>query len=68
MKVTLRLRGREMAHQDLAMQVMQRFKGDLADLSKVEQEPKMEGRQAIMMLVPAKGGQTAPKEDATQSA
>ena len=53
-KVTLRLRGREMAHQDLAMQVMQRFKGDLADLSKVEQEPKMEGRQAIMMLIPAK--------------
>ncbi len=53
-KVTLRLRGREMAHQDLAMQVMQRLKADLADLSKVEQEPKMEGRQAIMMLIPAK--------------
>jgi len=53
-KVTLRLRGREMAHQDLAMQVMQRFKADLADLSKVEQEPKMEGKQAIMMLIPTK--------------
>ena len=48
------LRGREMAHQDLAMQVMQRLKADLADISKVELEPKMEGRQAIMMLVPAK--------------
>lgn len=53
-KVTLRLRGREMAHQDLAMQVLQRFKADLAELSKVEQEPRMEGRQAIMMLIPSK--------------
>lgn len=50
-KVTLRFRGREMAHQELAMKVLHRFKGDLADISKVEQEPKMEGRQAIMMLV-----------------
>lgn len=53
-KVTLRLRGREMAHQDLAMQVLQRFKGDLAEMSKVELEPKMEGRQAVMMLIPFK--------------
>ena len=53
-KVTLRLRGREMAHVDLAMKVMQRFKGDLAEQAKVEQEPKLEGKQAIMMLVPAK--------------
>lgn len=53
-KVTLRLRGREMAHQDLAMKVLQRFKGDLAELSKVEHEPRMEGKQAIMMLIPAK--------------
>ncbi len=53
-KVTLRLRGREMAHIDLAMQVLQKFKADLVEVSKVEQEPKMEGRQAIMMLVPAK--------------
>lgn len=53
-KVTLRLRGREMAHIDLAMQVMQRFKADLTELSKVELEPRMEGRQAIMMLVPSK--------------
>jgi len=56
-KVTLRLRGREMAHVDLALQVLTRFKGDLVELAKVEQEPKMEGKQAIMMLVPAK---TAP--------
>jgi len=53
-KVTLRLRGREMAHQDLALQVLTRFKTDLAEHSKVEQEPKMEGKQAIMMLIPAK--------------
>lgn len=53
-KVTLRLRGREMAHQDLAMQVLHRFKTDLLELAKVEQEPRMEGKQAIMMLVPAK--------------
>ncbi len=53
-KVTLRLRGREMAHVDLALQVLQRFKGDLAEIAKVEQEPKMEGKQAVMMLVPAK--------------
>ena len=53
-KVTLRFRGREMAHMDLAMQVMHRFRDDLADLSKVEQEPKMEGRQAVMMLSPDK--------------
>ncbi|MFA5592917.1 MAG: translation initiation factor IF-3 [Micavibrio sp.] len=53
-KVTLRLRGREMAHIDLAMQVLNRLKADLTDCAKVEQEPRMEGRQAIMMLVPAK--------------
>lgn len=53
-KVTLRLRGREMAHIDLAMQVMNRLKADLAELAKVEQEPKMEGKQAMMMLVPLK--------------
>lgn len=52
-KVTLRLRGREMAHIDLALQVLTRFKADLAEVAKVEQEPKMEGKQAIMMLVPA---------------
>ncbi len=63
-KVTLRLRGREMAHIGLAMEVLNRLKGDLAEVSKVEQEPKMEGRQAIMMLVPAKTPPpTAPKAE-----
>ena len=52
-KVTLRYRGREMSHQDLGFDLLKRMKGDLADLSKVEQEPKMEGRQVMMVLVPA---------------
>ncbi|MCB9963553.1 MAG: translation initiation factor IF-3 [Rhodospirillales bacterium] len=49
-KVTLRLRGREMAHQDLVMEVMNRLKQELSDLSKVDMEPKMEGRQVVMVL------------------
>ena len=53
-KVTLRFRGREMAHQELALQVMHRLRDDLADISKVEQAPKMEGKQAIMVLIPDK--------------
>ncbi|PZQ48643.1 MAG: translation initiation factor IF-3 [Micavibrio aeruginosavorus] len=64
-KVTLRLRGREMAHIDLALQVLARFKADLAETAKVELEPKMEGKQAIMMLVPLKGAAAVAKpEDA----
>lgn len=62
-KVTLRLRGREMAHQDLAMQVLTRFKGDLLDIAKVELEPKMEGKQAVMMMIPSKAPAAAPKDD-----
>jgi translation initiation factor IF-3 len=61
-KVTLRLRGREMAHIDLAMQVLNRLKADLAEFAKVEQEPKMEGKQAIMMLVPNKAVPAKPAE------
>lgn len=49
-KVTLRFRGREMAHKEEALKVLERFRDDLADLSKVDQEAKMEGRQAIMVL------------------
>lgn len=66
-KVTLRLRGREMAHQDLALQVLQRFKGDLADVGKVEQEPRMEGKQAIMMLVPSKAAPAASAKSADEA-
>eukprot|EP01092_Planopodium_desertum_P008745 TRINITY_DN3721_c0_g3_i1.p1 TRINITY_DN3721_c0_g3~~TRINITY_DN3721_c0_g3_i1.p1 ORF type:complete len:208 (-),score=38.00 TRINITY_DN3721_c0_g3_i1:592-1215(-) len=51
-KVTLRFRGREMAHQDLGLGMLQRFSGDLEDLAKTEQMPKMEGRIMIMVLAP----------------
>jgi translation initiation factor IF-3 len=51
-KVTLRFRGREMAHQDLGMKVLERVRGDLDQLSKVEQFPKMEGRQMTMVISP----------------
>lgn len=49
-KFTLRFRGRELSHQELGLAVLKRMKEDLADLSKVEQEPRMEGRQMVMML------------------
>ena len=51
-KVTMRFRGREMAHQELGMQVLHRVRGDLEDLVKVEQYPRMEGRQMIMVIAP----------------
>ena len=51
-KVTLRFRGREMAHQELGMEMMKRVEADLAELAQVEQYPKMEGRQMIMVLAP----------------
>lgn len=52
-KFTLRFRGREQSHLDLSMQVMHRAKADLADVSKVEQDIQSEGRQAVMVLMPA---------------
>jgi translation initiation factor IF-3 len=51
-KVTLRFRGREMAHQQLGMEMMKRVEADLTELSQVEQYPKMEGRQMTMVLAP----------------
>jgi len=51
-KVTLRFRGREMAHQELGMRVLDRVKGELEEIGKVEQFPKMEGRQMTMVLAP----------------
>ena len=51
-KVTLRFRGREMAHQDLGMKVLEKVRDDLEELGKVEQIPKMEGRQMMMVLAP----------------
>jgi translation initiation factor IF-3 len=51
-KVTLRFRGRELAHQDLGMKVLDRVKVELDELGKVEQHPKMEGRQMVMVIGP----------------
>jgi len=51
-KVTLRFRGREMAHQDRGVDLMKRVKEDFADVAKVEFEPKVEGRQMIMVMAP----------------
>ena len=60
-KVTLRYRGREMAHQELGHRLIERVKNDLEPYSTVEQYPKMEGRQLIMVLAPRKGKPIAPK-------
>jgi translation initiation factor IF-3 len=51
-KVTLRFRGREMAHQDIGYRLLERVKAETAEIAKVESEPQMEGRQMIMILAP----------------
>lgn len=51
-KVTLRFRGREMAHQDIGIKVLERIRAELEVLTKVEQMPKMENRQMVMVLSP----------------
>jgi len=51
-KVTMRFRGRELAHQELGMDVLMRVRGDLDEVAKVEQFPRMEGRQMTMVLSP----------------
>lgn len=51
-KVTLRFRGREMAHQDLGLKLLDKVRDDTLDIAKVESEPKLEGRQMIMVLAP----------------
>jgi len=53
-KVTLRFRGREMAHQELGRDLLKRVQTDLEELASVEQFPKMEGRQMVMVLAPLK--------------
>ena len=53
-KVTLRFRGREMAHQEFGMRQLERVKADLEEIGQVEQMPKMEGRQMIMIIAPKK--------------
>jgi len=51
-KVTLRFRGREMAHQELGMDLLKKVKSEVDEIAKVEQEPKLEGRQMIMVMAP----------------
>ena len=51
-KITLRYRGREMAHQELGYQLLNRVKGDIGEMAKVESEPRFEGRQMVMVLAP----------------
>ncbi|MEL6380316.1 MAG: translation initiation factor IF-3 [Pseudomonadota bacterium] len=51
-KVTLRFRGREMAHQERGMELLQRVQGDFDEIAKVEQMPKLEGRQMMMVIAP----------------
>jgi len=53
-KVTLRFRGREMAHQELGLEILQRVEKDMDEETVVEQRPRMEGRQMVMMLSPKK--------------
>ena len=53
-KVTMRFRGREHAHRELGLKLLRRVEGDLADISIVEQQPQMEGRQMVMVLGPKK--------------
>ncbi len=51
-KVTMRFRGREMAHKELGMDMLHRVRDDLNELAEVEQEPKLEGRQMVMVMAP----------------
>ncbi len=58
-KITLRFRGREMAHRDIGLQVLKRIEADLIDYGVVEQFPKLEGRQMVMVLAPKKKPQSS---------
>ena len=66
-KITLRFRGREITHQEIGMALLQRIRDDLQDLIVVEQFPKLEGRQMIMMIAPGKR-KPAPKAAAAAAA
>jgi translation initiation factor IF-3 len=70
-KITLRFRGREITHQEIGMALLQRIRDELADLIVVEQFPKLEGRQMIMMIAPGKkksGGVAKPFAEAAPAA
>ena len=55
-KITMRFRGREMAHQQLGLELLNRVENDLVDIGKVENLPKLEGRQMVMLIGPARHG------------
>lgn len=65
-KVTLRFRGREMAHQNLGAKLLQRVEEDLAEEAQVEQRPKMEGRQMVMMIAAKKISTKGNKAEKTE--
>jgi translation initiation factor IF-3 len=71
-KVTLRFRGRELSHQEFGMRQLERVKADLEEIGVVEQMPKMEGRQMVMVIAPAKKAPVAAKpktkEEQTETA
>ncbi len=60
-KITLRYRGREMAHQEFGVRLLERIRGELEPHAVVEQFPKMEGRQLVMVMSPKKGGKVTQK-------
>jgi translation initiation factor IF-3 len=65
-KITLRFRGREITHQEIGLALLQRMREELADLIVVEQFPKLEGRQMVMMIAPGKkkpGGAAKPVQE-----
>ncbi|TSE22067.1 Translation initiation factor IF-3 [Tepidimonas aquatica] len=66
-KVTLRFRGREITHQELGLALLERIRNELGDSIVVEQFPKLEGRQMIMMIAPARKKGAAPKADASKA-
>ena len=66
-KVTLRFRGRELAHQEFGVRLLERIRGELETYAVVEQFPKMEGRQLVMVMSPKKGGK-APQKAAAKAA
>ncbi|MDD2810749.1 translation initiation factor IF-3 [Rhodoferax sp.] len=67
-KITLRFRGREITHQDLGMALLNRIRDELADLIVVEQFPKLEGRQMIMMIAPGRKKPAPVKSASADSA
>jgi translation initiation factor IF-3 len=67
-KITLRFRGREITHQEIGMALLNRMREDLADLIVVEQFPKLEGRQMIMMIAPGKKKPAAKPQAAPAAA